>query len=88
MDINKLTLDTLKRYYQILKETGYFQDTQVYSILLLTFIADLMSDEYKDYVTPEDNQLFDKIIVCLSKSNCIIPYTMVDTSIKPVIGYL
>lgn len=88
MDINQLSLDSIKRYYNILKKTGTFDYEQVYKLFLLTYIGDLLSEEYSWYITEEDYSLLLNLINCISKTTCIVPYTNIATHIQPINNFL
>ena len=88
MDINQLTLDSINRYYQVLKRTGFIGDQEVYKLFILSFLDDLFKEDFSWYITEENYKLIDNLITYLSKSSCIIPYTKVAFHIAPVKNFL
>ena len=88
MDINELTLTSLQNYYKILKNTGYLENSQVYKLLLLTYIADLFDNSTSWYITEEDYILLTSIVDCLSKDTCIIPFNILPKHTEPINNYL
>lgn len=88
MDINQLTLDSINRYYQVLKRTGFIGDQEVYKLFTLSFLDDLFKEDFSWYITEEDYRLMDNLITCLSKNSCIIPYTKVASHTEPVKNFL
>ena len=88
MDINQLTLDSINRYHQVLKRTGFMGDLEVYKLFTLSFIDDLFKEDFSWYITEENYKLMDNLITCLSKNSCIIPYIKVASHIEPVKSFL
>ena len=88
MDINQLTLDSINRYHQVLKRTGFIGDQEVYKLFILSFLDDLFKEDFSWYITEEDYELIDNLITCLSKNSCIIPYTKVASHTEPIKNFL
>ena len=88
MDINQLTLDSINRYHQVLKRTGFIGDQEVYKLFILSFLDDLFKEDFSWYITEENYELMDKIITYLSKNSCIISYTKVASHTKPIKNFL
>ena len=88
MDINQLTLASINRYHQVLKRTGFISDQEVYKLFILAFIDDLFKEDFSWYITEEDYELIDNLIICLSRNSCIIPYTKTVSHTEPVKNFL
>lgn len=88
MDINELTLESLKRYFQVLKRTGNVDGSQVNKLLVLSFIDELLHDEYSWFITEDDYAILTNLINCISKSSCIVPYNNVAIHTEPIKNYL
>ena len=88
MDINQLTLDSINRYHQVLKRTGFISDQEVYKLFILSFLDDLFKESFSWYITEENYELMDKIITYLSKNSCIIPYTKAASHTEPIKNFL
>ena len=88
MDINQLTLDSINRYHQVLKRTGFIGDQEVYKLFILSFLDDLFKEDFSWYITEENYELMDKIITYLSKNSCIIPYTKAASHTEPIKNFL
>ena len=88
MDINQLTLDSINRYHQVLKRTGFIGDQEIYKLFILSFLDDLFKEDFSWYITEENYKLIDNLITYLSKNSCIIPYTKVASHIEPVKSFL
>lgn len=61
-------------YFKTLKHTGYINDSNVISLLILTFIYDLVYNDYRGLIAEKDYNDIEKAITCLFGSNCLIPY--------------
>lgn len=88
MDINELTLISIKNYYKVLKSKGSLDYNQVYQLLLLSFIDDLFQDDFSWYITEEDYAMLTNIITCISKNSCIVPYSKTAVHTEPIKNYL
>ena len=88
MDINQLTLDSINRYHQVLKRTGFIGDQEVYKLFTLSFLDDLFKEDFSWYITEKDYKLIDNLITYLSKNSCIIPYTKIVFHTEPIKNFL
>ena len=88
MDINQLTLDSINRYYQVLKRTGFIGDQEVYNLFTLSFLDDLFKKDFSWYITEDDYRIMDNLITCLSKNSCIIPYTKIASHTESIKNFL
>lgn len=87
MDINELTLRSLKNYYAILKRTGTLNNSQVMKLLVLVFISDLF-DEYSWYIEEKEYSFLTGIVECLAKSTCIIPFNILPKDTEPIKNFI
>lgn len=88
MNINELTLISIKNYYKVLKSNGFLEYNQVYQLLLLSFIEDLFQDDLSWYITEEDYAVLTNIITCISKNSCLVPYSKTAIHTEPIRNYL
>lgn len=88
MDIKQLTLNSIQRYYKILAKTGSVDYSQVYKLLLLTFVEELFNDEFSWFITKEDYAKLTSIIECISKNTCIVLWDKTAIHIEPIKNYL
>lgn len=88
MDINTVTYKSLQNYYNILRNVGSYDYNNVYKLLILVFITELLNEESKGYITEEDFRLLTQIIICLSKGTCIIPYTLQSKHVEPLYHFV
>lgn len=60
----------LTRYFTRLSQVGYFSDNGIFSILVLSYIIDMMNNIT---LTPDEREIVERAFSCLQGS-CIIPY--------------
>lgn len=66
--------NTLDKYFEVLKHTGYYNYKDVKKLIVLDFIRDILSDTYNMYITEEDYTSITDLLYCLFGSTCLIPY--------------
>lgn len=69
-DINNLIATSIDKYYEILSTLGYKSYDDVYKLLVLIAIQQLL-DNYTEFITEDDIKTFYRVISCIS-GNCII----------------
>lgn len=87
INISELSLASIKNYYSILEQNGFIPDSEVYKVLLLSFLSELLEDRYAYYLTDKDLKLIINIASCLSTSSCVIPFLGMAIDTEPVKGY-
>ena len=65
--------NALNNYFSLLSHTGYKSYSEVYKLLVLSFIEEMISGDMKEYLTEEDYKYISSVMECLYGS-CIIPY--------------
>ena len=65
--------NSLNNYFSLLSHTGYKSYSEVYKLLVLSFIEEMISGDIKEYLTEEDYKYISSAMECLYGS-CIIPY--------------
>lgn len=73
MVLHNKTYDALNNYFSLLSHTGYKSYSEVYKLLVLSFIEEMISGDMKEYITEEDYKYISSTIECLYGS-CMIPY--------------
>ena len=68
-------MQTIDNYYNILEQTGYYNYSSVYKILVLSFIDDLLNTEFNSFISEDDYKLIADILNCFTSSDCLIPYS-------------
>lgn len=72
----ELTHDVLKaidNYYDVLENTGYIPYSQVYKLLVLSFIEEMLTEEMSEFISEKDYRSISKYLDCLY-GTCLIPY--------------
>lgn len=73
MVLHNKTYDALNNYFSLLSHTGYKSYNEVYKLLVLSFIEEMISGDMKEYITEEDYKYISSMMECLYGS-CMIPY--------------
>lgn len=73
MVLHNKTYDALNNYFSLLSHTGYKSYNEVYKLLVLSFIEEMISSNMKEYITEEDYKYISSMMECLYGS-CMIPY--------------
>ena len=64
--------NSLNNYFSLLSRTGYKSYNEVYKLIVLSFIEDIISSDIKEYLTEEDYKYISSAMECLCGS-CISP---------------
>lgn len=83
--ISKVASDSVNRYFDILTKVGYKNYTDVGNLLILTFLEEILSSNYNEYITEEDYNTIVSAIYTLSGNSCMIDfpnYATYDSIIK------
>lgn len=73
MDIRKEAYDSLDRYFTSLSVTGYRSYTEVYKLLILCIIEELLYT-FPGLVSEKDYRLFSRVLENIYGTSCLIPY--------------
>lgn len=73
MEVTNNTYEALNRYFTTLSHTGYKSYNEVYKLIVLSFIEELLCDTMLEFLTEDDYKLIINSIDCLY-GNCTIPY--------------
>lgn len=73
MVLHDKTYNSLNNYFLLLSHTGYKSYSEVYKLIVLSFIEEMISGNMKEYITEEDYKYISSAMECLYGS-CIIPY--------------
>lgn len=81
--MNDLLYESLKRYFTTLSKLGYVNYNNVYKILVLIFIDELLNSNC--IISKDDYKSIDSAITCLQGSTCFIPFkSKVDFKVSDV----
>lgn len=66
--------EALSRYFRTLGVYGYVKDVDVYKLLVLSYIEELLSGSMNILISENEYNIIRKVLLCLTGSNCLIPY--------------
>lgn len=72
--ITEMSEDALIRYFSILSKFGYRSYSDVYRLLSLIFIEELLTGNLKEFLVEEDYRNIDKALYCLISNTCFIDF--------------
>lgn len=72
MDKEEVLYEALKNYFNALENMGYMKYSQVYKILMFSFLLDLLEDSV-NILEEDDYKLIEQLLHCLLNTSCIIP---------------
>ena len=78
-----LSLTGVTRYFNTLSILGYKSYSEVYKLILLLFIQDLLEEPFNIFINEEDYRTITNVLYCLYGTTCLIPYPklLINTSI-------
>ena len=62
-------------YFDILENVGQYPQGDANRLILLSFLEQMKADGFYKTLSAEDRKVIDKIIDCIRKKLCILPYT-------------
>ena len=62
-------------YFDILENVGQYPQGDANRLILLSFLEQMKADGFYNTLSAEDRKVIDKIIDCIRKKLCILPYT-------------
>lgn len=86
-NLDNLASQALERYFKVVEKTGYVNERDTNKLMLLLFLQNII-DNYSYYITEEDYNLINRIIVCLYSTSCLIPFAQYQSLIQPIDNYL
>lgn len=78
-------LNALDRYFETLKQTGYYNYKDVKKLVILDFIRDLLSPNYNVYISEDDYTSIAELLYCFFGTSCLLPYPVFIKNL-PIIG--
>ena len=73
-EVTNITENTVNRYFNSLSKLGYRNYTDVYKIIILTFLEELLDCDFFGFVSEEDYNAIMKAIYCLADNTCTIEF--------------
>lgn len=82
--MDNLIYTALERYFNSLSKFGYKSYDEVYKLIALIFITELLNSDCKYFISEDDYKSIQKTLYCLYRSTCLIPLPeyIVDTFIN------
>ena len=85
---DQVQLESLKKYFKYLSQTGYMKMSNVKILLASIFLLDVLKD-YQWYITEQDYKLIDSILRQYDCCSCLISYNSYkNIPIEPLKAYL
>lgn len=72
--MDEITFEAVNKYLTHLSNVGYFSQSNVDKLLLLTFIQEMIDNDFRGLISEEDYDYINKALYCLYGSSCLIPY--------------
>lgn len=72
--MDEITFEAVNKYFTHLSNVGYFSQSNVDKLLLLTFIQEMIDNDFRGLISEEDYDYINKALYCLYGSSCLIPY--------------
>lgn len=91
-DITTLAVNSINKYFYVLSLFGYKKYDEVYSLLSILFIEEILNGKLSDFIKENDYKLLLDCICKISHNSCLVGYThniSNDTLIhKDIIKYI
>lgn len=83
MELSDISFNALSRYFNSLTHMGYIKDTNVFKLLVLLYLEEVINNEEFNFITNEDYNIIYNTLYCLSENNCLIdiPISMNSNSL-------
>lgn len=72
--MDNLIFEALHKYFTRLKQIGYHSYNDVNKILVMIFVNDITTNDYRGRLSESDYVSIDRTMACLFGSSCLIPY--------------
>lgn len=72
--LTDIAYTSINRYFNTLSKLGYKSDNEVYRLILLLFIEEMLDSSFSLYIDEEDYRTINNVLYCLFGSTCLIPY--------------
>ena len=69
-----IAYEAVNRYFNHLSNVGYFKQSDVNKLILITFIQELLDQDFRGLVSENDYDAINRALYCLYGSSCLIPY--------------
>lgn len=72
--MEEVLYNSLSRYFERLGQAGYVPYNNVYKLLILSFISEIVDNDYRGYITKDDYPYIEQALDCLFGTSCLTPY--------------
>lgn len=73
-ELTKLSAESIQKYFTSLSQFGYKNYTDVYRMIVLLFIEEIVTHKFLEFITEKDYNDILKSLNCLVGSNCLIDF--------------
>ena len=73
-ELTKLSAEAIQRYFTSLSQFGYKSYTDVYRLIVLLFIEEIMVHKFSDFITEKDYNDILKALNHLAGCSCLIDF--------------
>lgn len=74
MDVSNDLYNSLVNYFNVLSNFGYKKYTDVYKLLVYSFIEEMLTGPFRIYITEDNYRSIATVLECFYGSSCLIPY--------------
>lgn len=78
-NLTNIVSQSLINYYDLLSNYGYFKMKEVYKLLVLSYIEDLLTSDLVYKISEEDYRYIMQSVNCLLGTNCLLPMPIKKT---------
>ena len=85
--LTNISFEAIYRYFHTLSVLGYKSYEDVYKLILLLYLEELLTGEMSYYINEEDLRIITEALTCLYGSTCLIDYPCIpkdDSLIHPI----
>ncbi len=71
---SKYCLNSLTSYFSVLSKFGYKNYNDVYKLILVLFIEEILHGNYIDFIEEKDYKVISNVLTCILGTSCLLPY--------------
>lgn len=72
--MDNLVYESLNRYFTHLGNVGYTKQAEIYKLLFLITLQELLDGDFKELISEKDYEEINKALYCVYGSTCLAPY--------------
>lgn len=70
---SEIAHESLENYFSTLYTTGYLSDKKTLQLLVVLFLKEFLHS-FQGFITEKDYIKIDKLLMCIQKTSCLVPY--------------